>query len=121
MEKSRLMELAGVVTEAKEKVECPFCDKKFVTGSLLKHIKSTHKDDYSDMFEDAEVVTEAEDKEEVNIQKYREEAADVLSQANKLHGNLIQAKSKGVKVPSSLEDALYTISSELDKFVEKTR
>ena len=55
--------------------------------------------------------------EEVNQATIRKEAGDLIIQVNKLHGNLIKAKSSNVKVPSSLEDALYKMTSELDKFI----
>ena len=49
MEKERLMELAGVVTEAEDKEEkdmmkCPLCDEEYEHGTVLKHIKADHKD-----------------------------------------------------------------------------
>ena len=47
----------------------------------------------------------------------RKKAGDVLISVNKLHGDLIQAKSSGVEVPSKLEDMLYGLTAELDKFI----
>jgi len=49
MKQERLRELAGIITEKEDKEEvkmmkCPLCDEEYKHGTVLKHIKSDHKD-----------------------------------------------------------------------------
>ena len=63
--------------------------------------------------ENAEELTE-----EIKSVTIRKEVGDLLVHVNKVHGKLIAAKHQIKQgVPSSLEDAFYKMTSELDKFI----
>jgi len=58
-----------------------------------------------------------ESKSFADLQK---QAREILTAVNKFHGDIVNAKrTNKVGNVSSLEEALYRMSSELDKFTEK--
>lgn len=54
--------------------------------------------------------------EELKDPTIRKAVGDLLAHVNKVHGEIIKAKQK-MEIPTKLEDALYQIVRELDKFV----